>query len=309
MNRISVTEQAWEVVEEDYLGLSELDLTDLQFQAFRNAQGQESFWLAGTDTMNLSLVKKLFYTTQSNLQNLQETNVSGITPRPLDHFEFFSFENQDYALLARQTGELILFGVNFLNALPQLSLLERNFLGFQDNPSSRNLNVHVVAGQRPSLYAVDQRGGVLYISDFMDSAVREEVLVRIGEEFRPTRLGRNTWVSSIPDAFGSDYDLLLGTTAGGLIYLKTSESVDGPSSEEFLVKVFPNPTDGPIRVIANQSAVVQLVNSLGQVLLDDIEIQANREVELQSNALASGVYFLSFRVEKGAVYSKKVIVR
>ncbi|GAB2624430.1 T9SS type A sorting domain-containing protein [Belliella aquatica] len=309
LNRISVTDQAWEFVEEDYLGLSELDLTDLQFQAFRNAQGQESFWLAGTDTVNLSLVKKLFYATQSNLQNLQEINVPGITPRPLDHFEFFSFENQNYVLIARQTGELILFEVNFSNALPQLSLLERNFLGFQDNPSSRNLNVHVIAGQRPSLYAVDQRGGIFFIADFMNSGDREEVLVRIGEEFRPTRLGRNTWINAIPDAFGSNYDLLLGTTAGGLIYLKASENIDSPSGEEFLVKIFPNPTDGPIRIIANQSATVRLINGLGQVLIEGIEIQSNREIDLQAAFLAPGVYILNFRLENGEQVSRRVILK
>lgn len=308
LNRISVTDQAWEFVEEDYLGLSELGLTDLQFQAFRNAQGQESFWLAGTDTVNFSLVKKLFYTKQLNPQNLQEINVPGLTLRPLDHFEFFSFENQNYVLIARQTGELILFEVNFLNALPQLSLLERNFLGFQDNPSSRNLNVHVIAGQRPNLYAVDQRGGIVYIADFMNSVDREEVSVRVGEALLPFRLGRNTWINAIPNAFGSSYDLLLGNTAGGLIYLKASENIEGPSGEEFLVKVFPNPTDGPIRIITNQKVTVRLMNGLGQVLTEDREILANREVALQAAFLAPGLYILNFRLENGAQTSRRVIL-
>jgi hypothetical protein len=227
----------------------------------------------------------------------------------LDHFELFSFENQNYILLARQTGELILFRVDFLNALPQLSLLERNFSGFQDNPSSRNLNVHVIAGQRPSLYAVDQRGGLFYIADFMNSADREEVLVRIGEEFRPTRLGRNTWINAIPNAFDSNYDLLLGTTAGGLIYLKASENIDSPIGEEFLVRVYPNPTDGPIRIIANQSATLSLINSLGQVLREGIEIQANREIELQAAFLAPGVYVLNFRLENGVQTIRRVILK
>lgn len=309
LNRISVVGQAWEVVEEDYLGLSELNLTDLQFQTFRNAQGQQGFWLAATDTVNFSLVKKLFYTTQSNLQNLQEINISEITPRPLDHFEFFSFENQNYVLLARQTGELILLGVSFLNAQPQLSLLERNFLGFQDNPASRNLTVHVISGHRPSLYAVDQRGSVIYVANFMNSAGREEVLVEIGDVFQPMRLGRNTWISAITDAFGSNYDLILGNTAGGLTYLKSAENTEIVSERAFVVKIFPNPTAGPFRIIANQSARMRLINSLGQVLFEDILIEANREVELQEAPLASGVYILNFSLEKGKQVSRRVIVK
>ncbi|MFN3800804.1 MAG: T9SS type A sorting domain-containing protein [Belliella pelovolcani] len=306
---IEVTAEDWRLTEEDHLSLSELDLTDLQYQTYRSATGQNSYWLAGTDTVNFALVKRLFHAASEDFSVKNEVNVPGLTPRPLDHFELFAFQNRDYLLLARQTGELLLYEVSFGEEIPTLNLLERNFLDFQDNPASRNLTIHVVPGQRPSLYAADQRGQLFWIDDFMNNTDREEVLVRIGEELRPARLGRNTWISRVADAFGSSYDLLLGTTAGGLLYLKSISEVSNPEGEGFLVKVYPNPTTGPVSILANQAAEVRLVNSLGQILVEQLMLEANRDIFLQPGNLAPGLYILNFSLGNGQSHSRKLIVR
>ncbi|WP_245812649.1 T9SS type A sorting domain-containing protein [Belliella buryatensis] len=309
LRAIEVTAGDWRLTEEDYLSLSELDLTDLQYQTYRSAAGQESYWLAGTDTVNFALVKRLFHAVSEDFTVKNEVNVPGLTPRPLDHFELFAFQNRDYMLLARQTGELLLYEVSFGQGIPTLNLLERNFLGYQDNPASRNLTAHVIPGQRPGLYVADQRGQLFWIADFMNATDREEVLVRIGEELRPARLGRNTWIYRVPDAFGSSYDLLLGTTGGGLLYFRSISDMPNPEGEEFLVKVYPNPTTGPVSILANQAAEVRLVNSLGQVLVDQFMLEANREIFLQAGNLGPGLYILNFRLSNGQSHSRKLIVR
>ena len=305
---INASLDSWEILDEDYLNLSELDLTDLQFIEYVNTQNQTMRWLAGTDTVNFSLQKKLFFSRDINFQDLEEISVPGITPRPLDHFEFFTYQNLDYLLMSRQTGELVLYSISNSGS-PQLTLLERDFLGFGDSPAARNLSVHVIPNQTPSLYAIDQRGLLFFVEDFMNSEERENVGVLIEEEKLDTRLGRSTWLSHVPDPFSSQYDLILGNTAGGIQYLKAAEIEELPNGDRFLANIYPNPTTGPIKIITNQNVEARLINSLGQILMDNITIQANREVELQAGFLAPGVYILNFRLENGQSHSRRVIVR
>jgi hypothetical protein len=100
----------------------------------------------------------------------------------------------------------------------------------------------------------------------------------------------------------------LGSRGGGITYLKSVKS-DSPSDGELLVKVYPNPTDGPFKVISNTAAKARLITSLGQILLDEITIPANREIEIQAQPLQPGLYFLQLETEDRKVVVKKVLVR
>jgi hypothetical protein len=108
--------------------------------------------------------------------------------------------------------------------------------------------------------------------------------------------------------FDENVDLILGSRGGGITYLKSVKS-DSPSAGKLLVKVYPNPTDGPFKVISNTATKGRLITSLGQILLDEITIPANREIEIQAQALQPGVYFLQLETEDRKVVVKKVLVR
>src|SRR5690606_40345355 len=86
------------------------------------------------------------------------------------------------------------------NPNPKAALMDRNFLGFTDNPAHRNLSVHVAgSGSKLDLYSVDQRGIVEYIPDFLNNKDHQEVLVRLSDQStHSTRFGRSTWIASIP---------------------------------------------------------------------------------------------------------------
>ena len=146
------------------------------------------------------------------------------------------------------------------------------------------------------------------VKDMMNSNVREEVLVKIGEQNLPFRLGRNTWISVVNPGFDENVDLILGSRGGGITYLKSVKSAS-PTNGELLVKLYPNPTTGPFKVISNTDSKAQLITSLGQILLDEIQIPANREIEIQAQALQPGVYFLQLETEDRKVVVKKVLVR
>jgi len=308
-HRIEISATGWNLVDEDFLGLSQLDFLNLQYSEFLSSTNQKTYWVAGTDTVNFSLQQKVFFDTDPNLANLREISFPVTGNRPTDHIELFAYNGKDYLLLARQTGELVIFEFN-INAEQKLRFLERDFLGFTDNPASRNLNIHVITGSNPSLYAVDQRGVLVYIPDFMNQNQREAIQVQlIGTETRNSRLGRNTWITSVKQPFSDNPDLLLGNTAGGLEYLKFVNEGNGPSEGEFLAKIYPNPSQGQFKILVSQDCDFRLVNSLGQIIVDQIRLTANSEFEIQAGFLAPGLYIVQLTTSEGKRISRKIIIQ
>jgi hypothetical protein len=239
-------------------------------------------------------------------QNWIDFSLSGLTLRVGDQLTFFPYQGKDHLLIAAQNGSLTIYEVDL--EARTATLKTANFLGFQDNPANRNLSVGVRFQEKPDLYTVDQTGRIYLVKDMMNSEVREEVLVKIGDQNLPFRLGRNTWISVVNPGFDKNVDLILGSRGGGITYLKSVKS-DSPSDGELLVKVYPNPTDGPFKVISNTAAKARLITSLGQILLDEITIPANREIEIQAQPLQPGLYFLQLETEDRKVVVKKVLVR
>src|SRR5690606_36633397 len=163
-------------------------------------------------------------------------------------------------------------------------------LGFSDNPSHRNLSVHVVSSEEKlDLYTIDQRGMIGFIPDFThNSAPRTVTNQRSAGETSATRFGRNTRITAIPSAWSDTADLISGNTAGGLIYLKDkSPATDGPDQEEFQLSVYPNPSAGPVTVIASASGTISLINTLGQVIVQDRVIAAGRPIPIQVQPLSN----------------------
>jgi hypothetical protein len=307
--RFEVSDNNWDLKEKDFLKLSSLDFTDLQYFEYQNASGQNTFWVTGVDTVNFALQRRIYYSHSPDFSNPIEIAVPVTGTRALDQVGLFFYENQDYFMLAKQTGELVLFRIDFSDN-GRLSLESRDFLGYSDNPATRNLSVHVVSGANPSLYAIDQRGVLVYIGDFMNNNQRETVQIRLLEnELGQSRMGRNTWISSIAEPFSNQRDLLLGNTAGGLEYLKFETDIIAPGEGEFMIKVYPNPSVGNFMVLTSQNSKARLVSVLGQVIFDETDIPALREIEIQVPYLAPGVYILQLTNEKGERQSKKLIIK
>lgn len=307
-NRFSVNENEWVLEDDDFLALSELDLLDLRYQEFRTPQGQTTYWVTGTDTVNFALVRRFYYSERADFSERKEIQLPSLQVFPLDQIELFSFEARNYILLARQTGELVLFLFDL--GTGTASLEERQFLGFSDNPANRNLNVHVIPGSRPSLYAVDQRGVLTHIADFMNQNQRETVQIKgLGEgELRQSRLGRITSITSVPRPFEDARDLILGSSGGGLEYLENEVSQLIPG-EEIQLRVFPNPSNGIFSVLSSKRLTMRMISSMGQVLTEDREIPASSNVTFQFGFLAPGVYILDFVSEEGDRVTKKLIIK
>ncbi len=301
--RLSFDGETFVLEQEDWLELRDENLLDLQLLEFNDSRNSYQQLIVATKVKNgipRQILAELFETT------IREINFSGLTLRVGDQLTFFVYQGKDYLLVAAQNGSLDLHEVNLETRSVTASV--EDFLGFADNPANRNLNVAVVNKANPDLYAVDQQGKIVRIANFMFADAREEVLIRIGNQDLPTRLGRNTWITVLPSTFDDQVDLILGSRGGGITYLSSIKS-NTPNEGEFLVNVYPNPTVGSFKIITNVNASGRLVSPLGQILRDEILIPANREVEIQGQVLQPGIYFLQLETEDRKVVVKKILVR
>jgi hypothetical protein len=301
--QLGVSGNTFSLINPDFRELSSLELLDIQLNDYTSRQGMHLQLASGTKIQNSIPTPKIYRFQDAEFK---EFSLPGLTLRIGDQLTFFPFGGKDHLLVASQSGSLTLYEVNLetLNATVKTA----NFLGFQDNPANRNLNVALTSGERPNLYSVDQTGRIFLTRDFMNSDVREEVSVKIGDQNLPFRLGRNTWIATVNPALGSQVDLILGSRGGGILYLK-SDSSDQPASDEPQLKIFPNPSSGPFSIISNFPAKGRLISTLGQIILENIEIPANQVVEIQAQTLNPGIYILHLETEGRQVLSKKVIIR
>jgi len=303
LNRFQVFDGQFSKVEGEYANLAQLDLVDAQYIHFRDQSGELHVLASGID-YNASIPTQVIFDL-NDMSSLPLT-FSGYIPQRGDFLQFFTYQQKDHLLVAAQNGSLDLYEVDF--ATLQTTLLQEDFLGFVDNPANRNLAIAVESLAKPNLYAVDQNGYLIKIEDFMNSDTRHEVLVQLGDQNLPTKLGRNTWIALVSPPLSGSSDLVLGTRAGGLIYLSSTDSSQLPDGE-YQFKIYPNPTDGPIKVISNAPAKARLINSLGQILLTDIDIPANTEMEIQAGFLAPGLYILNLEIDGKVTKSSKIWIR
>jgi hypothetical protein len=308
IHRYITSSGSWELVDTDYLNFSNLGMIDLQYVEYFNAANRTTYWVAGVDTINLALRRKLFFKGTDPLSALKEVIVPEVGLGLQDHFAFFVYQSKDYLLLARQTGELVLYELSMgVGDVPQLKLMEREFLGFIDNPGFRNLTVEVINGQNPSLYAVDQRGVLIYIAEFMKSSARETITINLGHLQSPSRLGRNSWITHVKNPFSSSADLILGNTAGGLVYLK-NQGVAEDSGEKFQVRVYPNPATSKVQIITSEAATARLITSQGKILLEGLQSGNGLPLEVDVSYFAPGLYIIQFTSVSGKTASQKLIL-
>ncbi|MDO8966141.1 T9SS type A sorting domain-containing protein [Algoriphagus sp.] len=301
--RMSYSGNQFNLLNSDYLTASSLNLLDLQLLEYGSVKNQSYLFASGVRTSN-GIPSQVLLRNEGG--NWTEFSLSGLSLRVRDQLTFFPYQGKDLLLVASQNGSLTLYEVDL--EAKSATLKTANILGYQDNPANRNLSVAVRIQEKPDLYAVDQTGRIFLIKDMMNSDVREEVLVKIRDQDLPFRLGRNTWISVVNSGFGDQVDLILGSRGGGIIYLKAVNSNE-PNDGEILVKVYPNPTSGPIKLVSNTAAKARLISPFGQILLDEITVPANRELVLQTQVLQPGMYFLQVETEDRKVAMKKVLVR
>lgn len=306
----SFTEGQMKLESEDFMQLSDFGLRELSYQAYRSINDKKYHFVTGDETPlpGQFPIKKLLIKQEDTSDEWATLQIPGFTLRGVDHLHFFNDSREDYLLLARQTGELILFHVRLENGV-ELELLKRNFLNFSDNPVSRSLSVTVYSGENPILMAVDQRGVLFKFTDFLENENRTTIQISYnGEIFSQSRLGRNSWLTFLPDVFEEKLDLMVGTRAGGLQYLQQLSSDDAPSSEPLQIRLYPNPAGDFTKVLVNRDASVSLIHSSGQVVMENIQIKGRTETDIRLWGLAPGLYIMHCIDDQQHKAHKKLII-
>ncbi|SEJ21024.1 Por secretion system C-terminal sorting domain-containing protein [Cyclobacterium xiamenense] len=296
------------LVNEDYLDLSALEVLEPSYQRFTSAANQTYHLITG-DVYNGQIPEKQIWLLPFDApEERVSLRIPDFTLRGMDQVYFFHDSREDYLLLARQTGELLLFSLA-LDGSPEVRLLEREFLGFADNPVSRNLTVAVSSGPEPYLVAVDQRG-VLYSSvDILGAPETTPVSIQLeGRTFERTRYGRNTWISLVPGLLGEKPDLIIGNRAGGLEYLSRIPNPDEGDAEVLKALVFPNPSeDNIVQLVVNQAGVtVSVYDSTGKLLKSGLPLTENERNELNLWGYPPALYLLEFQAPRQRPIHKKL---
>ncbi|MEX2511702.1 MAG: T9SS type A sorting domain-containing protein [Cyclobacteriaceae bacterium] len=303
-----LTDNGFQLATNDYLNLSQLQLTELSHQFFQSSQGKKFHIVTGDEYRNNIPTKKMFYSFRETPEELQPFSLPDFTLRGLDQLHFFHDGEKDYMLLARQTGELVLFSAQLEDGIV-LELMEENYLEFSDNPVSRGLSVAVDSGPIPELMAIDQRGVLMNAIDFMSDGEKHPVAMKIGEDiFSESRFGRNSWITFIPGIFEDSPGLLIGTRAGGVEYLKSVNQETPGQVDNLKVLIYPNPAEDEVKIISNRDVNLTIVDLSGKIVHEHLNIPGGSEKSISLFGLNPGLYILEITDHQQNRIYKKLLV-
>ena len=304
-----LTENQAVLTSTDYLNISQLELTEPSYQRFL-AQDNQSFHIVTGDAYENNVPeKKIYFSEVANPEERSELMLPSVTLRGLDQVCFFHDQANNYLLLARQTGELMLYSLK-INSGFEAELLSSDFLGFIDNPVARNLAVAVKSGAKPLLMAINQQGILYAVEDFLQEEEKLPVSIKLMETLFPeTRFGRNTSLAFVPDLLGAGFDLILGNRAGGLEYLMQLDNGGSEPGATTEILLFPNPTNGQeFKIAINRDARMNIYSPSGMLIMDGIELVKNQENLLNIYTLPSGLYLLEIINDENERHYRKLIV-
>jgi hypothetical protein len=293
----------------DYLNSSELGLIAPNYQRYRSKDNQTFHIISGDVYEENIPYKKIYLAPVANPEERNELIVPSLVLRGLDQVHLFHDQTNDYLLLARQTGELLLYSLDVDNEF-ELELLENDFLGFIDNPVARNLSVAVKSGASPLLMAINQQGILYAIENFLQESERVQVAIHLYDQvFDATQLGRNTSLTFVPELLGEGFDLILGNRAGGLEYLSQLDDGGSEPGATTEIVLFPNPTHGQeFKIVINRPAKLNIYSTSGALLMEGIDLVKNQENLFNGHHLPSGLYLLEIINDANERHYRKLIV-
>lgn len=86
----------------------------------------------------------------------------------------------------------------------------------------------------------------------------------------------------------------------------TTDDVNVKEKAQLSVKVFPNPANNVLNIEVNERANVELINSLGQMVVNKV-VDGNATLDVSQ--LNSGVYFTKITNDEGLIKTEKVIIK
>jgi len=167
---------------------------------------------------------------------------------------------------------------------------------------------------KADLVTLDRSGILQIYSNFTDQIFdeitpkNELIYNKIDRKLKSFYVGRNTSV-----AVYENQDLVIGTGAGGFLYLEKMTEEEITSTEKISLKstsieVFPNPVSETltIKLPTDQSGQLQILDVFGRIVL--AQKTTPKQAKISVAHLPNGVYFLKLITEKSLVWTQKIII-
>ncbi|GAB3690778.1 hypothetical protein GCM10027592_08290 [Spirosoma flavus] len=197
---------------------------------------------------------------------------------------------------------------------PTLQLQNQKFGGIATDDyiyaKARSLAVVDVNGDQKNELIAAADNGTVYVYQFPEPITQSFVLL---DSLPAIGNPGSGLIAATADLDGDQLpDLMLGSTGGGLRYLKnTSQRVvtsTGPVEEPIGPWAFPNPTDRYLTIRAPHDGRIELLSISGQRMLEGQSIQAGVETTIDLGNLPDATYLLRLVSDNRAPMVQKVVV-
>lgn len=313
----------FELKDEDYLGLSKFSYTELKIQfADIDGDGLQDLAYTAYQTGTSLSVRYMLNRAASESEPLDySTNQIvklGFTVNRLDevHFVDVDKDGEMDILLGkfqggvlsyyRNSGDLVFEdpidgfgGITYNNLRRELSLETADLDG--------DGNLELITGDRsgelriyPNFQNELETTFTTLEDTIYDSSNKEYVEYYFGTGIYPVVFGK---------------DIILGTEAGGLRYLRSTKveddgvvsAIDDELDDDGIV-VFPNPALGSFSISSTVNGFLNIYANDGKLILEDLEINANEDKIIKVSSWPEGLYILRI-LSNHAVSTKKLLIK
>lgn len=321
-NKGTTQNPAFSLVTTDYLGLTQgLGWSDV-VPSFTDVDGNGSIDLVLTGTAASGFEIRVLFNTapkgaaaQYSLAGATKwTNPDGrVQPGELITVTDVDHDGKPDLLIGKNEGTINYLRNTGTAPNPVFQLQNQTFGGFTNNNSyydrARSLVVADLNGDQKNEIIAASNNGRVRIYQFPDRPDQSLTLI---DSLPALGLPGTRLIAAAADLDGDQLpDLMLGSVAGGLRYLKnTSQKVviTGVPEESTGPWAFPNPTDRFLTVKPAFSGRLELVSLSGQGMLPVQDVQSDAETVLDLSALPDGTYLLRLSADNRPAQVQKVVV-
>ncbi len=321
-NTGNVLEPEFRLADDDLFGLSNWKIFDPVIQLADLDHDQSAdLVLFYTNSTDLSRQADVFFNSKGPGEGL-DIDLSGgvalnVETRANDT-PFFTDVNRDGRtdmLLGKSSGRLELHLNTGSRENPFFELEDLAYLGIDDDfiTFKRNLVPFVMdldLDGRDDLVTTDYSGvAAIYMHYREDPEIIYEIIHNpVTETDDSTQWGFHNWLTG-GLLFADEYPALItGNIQGGLSLYRSAFDRQASDSPVIEMTLYPNPLSGRkiLTVKTNREGRIDLVNSLGQVLMESIPIQAYIPARFEIPELTAGIYLVRFTGKDGSISEKLV---
>lgn len=222
-------------------------------------------------------------------------------------------DGQMDVLIGHQFGSLSAY---FNNGNLSFSEEQTNFGGLEDDFSKQNLSVAVgqfLQNTQPQIITIDSQGKLTLYDDQADENFRaigsNQNLILFDDELTKVDFGRASYLATVDLHSDGVASLVIGSSKGGLYFLRNSPADGSPSENQLRVAISPNPSSSLVRLLTNSDGTAEIIDLSGRVIENNINIQRSVVRELFFDNVPSGMYLIRVRANDGRSVTKKVLIQ